>query len=294
MRVPPRVMPALVTPFRRNGGLDLNAHQHNLELLWRREVRGFVIGGSNGEGPYLETGDRARLLETARSELGGRAFLICGVVAESMRTALAQADEAAGAGADALLVLTPTSLIRGRDDAVAGFYLDLADQAPLPILLYSVPMVTGYELAPAAFERAVAHPNIAGIKDSGGHPVRIAALADLAPPGFALYVGASPAVALSVAAGARGAITGSVNYATGLVRETVARAVRSVSRAAATQERLTRLSLTVDRHGIPGVKVAAAAAGLRPGYPRRPLRLPSGPASRALRGGLESLAGDLG
>ena len=56
MRTPPRLMPALITPFTRTGEIDLEAHRHNLRTLSTAGIRGFLIGGSTGEGPYLEAG----------------------------------------------------------------------------------------------------------------------------------------------------------------------------------------------------------------------------------------------
>ena len=108
----------------------------------RSRNQGFSDRRLTGEGPYLEPGERASLIATARHELGKRPFLLAGVGAESLRLALAQADEAATAGADAILVLTPTSLVRGNHAAVTAFFSDVADAAPIPVFLYSVPGVT--------------------------------------------------------------------------------------------------------------------------------------------------------
>ena len=112
-------MPALITPFDAAGDLDRSAHHHNLRLLWERGIRGFLLGGSNGEGPYLEPGERRALAETARAAVP-EAFLLAGLAAESVRQALSQAEEAAAGGADALLALCPTSLARATPPPSAG------------------------------------------------------------------------------------------------------------------------------------------------------------------------------
>ncbi len=118
MRTPPAVMPALVTPFTSDGELDAESHRHNLRTLADMDVEGFVIAGSTGEGPYLDPGERADLVAAARDELGDDPFLMCGIAAQSLRQATAQVAEAHDAGADAALVLTPTTLVRGNDGAV--------------------------------------------------------------------------------------------------------------------------------------------------------------------------------
>ena len=91
------------------------------------------------------------------------------------------------------------------------------------------------------------------------------------PDGFILYAGASAALALSVAAGAHGAITASTNHLPELVTEVVGRARRSPQSAAAPQRSLARAAAAIEAFGIPGTKAAARLAGLKPGLPRRPL-----------------------
>ncbi len=272
MRNPPHLLPALVTPFTRSGRLDLNAHRHNLGVLTERGIKGFLIGGSTGEGPYLEPGERHHLVTAARQELGTRSFLLAGVAAESLRVALAQAEEAAIAGADATLVLTPTSMVRGNHAAVAGFFAEVANQSPIPVFLYSVPAVTGYALPVEHAIELSRHPNIVGMKDSGGHPVDMARLAQETVDGFVLMTGSSKAVSLCITAGAHGAITASSNYLAELVNEVVSLARRSPRSATGQQSLLARLSTAVEAHRVPGVKAAAALTGLQPGYPRKPLR----------------------
>ena len=103
-------MPALITPFSDGGDIDADAHASNVALLSSRDVEGFLIAGSTGEGPYLEPGERRTLVALAREAATG-AYLMCGLSAESLRAAIAQIHEAAEGGADAVLVPTiPTTL----------------------------------------------------------------------------------------------------------------------------------------------------------------------------------------
>jgi len=268
MRPLPHYMPALITPFTQRGEIDTKAHTHNMRVLADRGIEGFVIGGSNGEGPYLEPGERERLVKAGRRR---KAHLMVGIAAESIRMALAQVAEATEGGADTLLVLTPTTLTRGRDDAVVDFYRSVADQAKVPILLYSVPSVTAYSLPIELVARLSRHDNIIGMKDSSGDVVRLQTIIDTVPGDFVLYSGASKALTAAMAVGCHGAITGSGNYAPELVIKLVANAADNPAGARRDQKRLSSLSAGIEAHGIPGVKAAARAAGLEPGYPRPPL-----------------------
>lgn len=292
METPPRVMPALVSPFDDAGEIDIDAHRHNVTWLTSRGVDGFVIGGSTGEGPYLEVGERRALVAAAREEADG-AFIMCGVSAESLRSATRSAAEAAAGGADALLVVTPTSLARGRDESVRRYYESLAEGSELPIFLYSVPNVTAYELPVDVVKLVAGRVDIVGMKDSGGHPVRAQQIVVAAPNDFYLYAGASAALSLSVAAGAYGAITASANYAPGLVADVVAKARRDLGKATEAQETLTGLSALVEARGVAGIKLAADVAGMKPGQARAPVWPLEEDAAASLRRRLEAMKGQV-
>jgi 4-hydroxy-2-oxoglutarate aldolase len=268
----PRLMPALVTPFGRDGAIRFEHHRHNLGTLWDQGIRGFLLGGSTGEGPYLEPGEREALTSEARAILGKKAVLLCGIAAETVRQAAAMMREAAGGGADAVLVITPTTLTRNRLKYVDGFYRAVADISPVPVLLYSVPAVTAFELPEDLVAGLAHHPNIIGIKDSGGHPVRLQRILASVPDGFAVFTGSTQALTLAVTAGAHGAITASANYMPGRLLATVKLARTQPLKARPLQQEISRISAAVESFGIPGVKSAATSAGLKPGFPRLPLR----------------------
>jgi 4-hydroxy-2-oxoglutarate aldolase len=261
-------MPALITPFTRGGEIDAKAHTHNLRVLSEAGIKGFVIGGSNGEGPYLEPGERGRLVKTGRRR---KAHFMVGIAAESTRVAVRQVQEAADAEADSVLVMTPTTLARGRDEAILRFYQTIADMSPLPVYLYSVPGVTSYNLPIELVWRISRHVKVVGMKDSSGDVVRLQSIIDATPPGFILYSGSSRALTAAMAVGCDGAITGSGNYLPELVLQILAATKDSPETARRLQKRLSSVSADVEAHGIPGVKAAAKSAGLDPGYPREPL-----------------------
>ncbi|HSK05940.1 MAG TPA: dihydrodipicolinate synthase family protein [Acidimicrobiia bacterium] len=268
MLSPPDYMPALITPFTRSGEIDTRAHTANLRILAGAGIEGFVIGGSNGEGPYLEPGERQRLVKAGRRR---KAHFMVGITGESTRVALAQVEEAIEGGADSVLVMTPTTLTRGRDEAVLRFYRAIADASTVPVFLYSVPSVTAYSLPLELVWRLSRHDNIVGMKDSSGDVVRLQSIIDATPSEFVLYSGSSRALTAAMAVGCNGAITGSGNYVPDLVLRTLEAAKTDPVKARKLQKRLSAVSADVEAHGVPGVKAAAKAAGLDPGHPREPL-----------------------
>ena len=256
-------MPALVTALDPDGALHPDAHEHNVARALDAGAKGVVIGGSTGEGPYLEPGERTLLVGRAR-EAFPDLTIVCGIFAESARHAHTQICEATDGGADAILVVTPTTLVRDRREWIVDYFEWIADTSPVPVFLYTNPRVTGYELPCESVAELAGHPNIAGMKDSGGDVTRLDDIAAILSDDFVVYVGASRALADSFDRGAHGAITASANYAF----STVAAAASGDPSA---QTALTDVTPIVERYGVAGTKVAAALAGLRPGPGRAPL-----------------------
>lgn len=296
----PRVIVAMITPFDQSGEVDFGAHRHNLELLMDRKVTGFLMAGSTGEGFYLEPGERQALVEESRQTVGDEPLLICGVTAESVRGALAQLQEAAAGGADAGLVVTPTSLIRDRTRLVEQHFAQLAAASPIPIMLYSVPPVTAYTYPLLPTVTSLGLDNVVGMKDSGGDVIRLQQIVSgvggpmnssrlpLTSSRPLLYNGSSRAISLAGLAGIYGAITASVNYATALVQRLVDEPQETNwhnETDTEVQNFLTEVAETVESEGIAGIKSAAGLAGMSPGFPRSPIH----PASDEIRDRIEKV-----
>jgi dihydrodipicolinate synthase/N-acetylneuraminate lyase len=251
----PRVMPALITPFTDREDVDLDAHAHNVTAVHARGAQGVLIAGSTGEGPYLEQGERGALISRARATIPSIA-VVCGINAETERGAISQIDEAATAGADAALVITPTTLVRGRDKLVAAFYERVAARSAIPILLYSVPRVTGWALPTDVVQQLAGMPEIVGIKDSGGDPDRLVQIAGVIDGGFVVFAGASRAIVESMERGAFGTITASANYA---LDDVAAAAIGDHT----AQARLVAKTSVVEPHGVAATKFASGISGLK-------------------------------
>lgn len=272
MHSPPPLLVALITAFGTDGEIAIDDHTHNVAHLMERGIEGFVIGGSTGEGPYLEDGERSRLVASARAVAGDEAYIVGGTAAQSTRTANRQVAEIAAGGADAALVLTPTSLVRGNHLAVRDFYVQVADAAQIPVFLYSVPRVTGYELPVDVIATLAGHPMIIGLKDSGGRPYRMQEVARNVASDFLQFAGASSSIAPSLAAGGYGAITASTNYLGPQVDYLVESVRRGAGDVAAQQAAIAAVTKVVEAHGVVGTKAAAVLSGMRSAGVRRPLR----------------------
>lgn len=174
------VFPAITTPFYPNGDLYLRKLEHNVARYSRTQLSGMVVLGSTGEAVMLSLEEQRELLQIAIQAAAPEKVMIAGVGQESARHTIALAEHAAHIQYDAVLVRTPHFYRKQlhREDRppveMLTYYRTVADHSPLPVLLYSVPVFTQYELPVDAIAELAQHPNIIGIKDSSGRPERVA------------------------------------------------------------------------------------------------------------------------
>ncbi|XP_066549498.1 4-hydroxy-2-oxoglutarate aldolase, mitochondrial isoform X2 [Amia ocellicauda] len=167
------IYPPIATPFARNEQVDFQKLEENLLKYAKIPFRGLVVQGSNGEYPYLTSEERVEVVRRVRQSLPKDKLLMAGS-GSSMGTVLLS-ERMAKSGADVVLVVTPC-FYRGRMDsrALIHHYTQVADACPVPVVLYSVPGNTGLDLPVEAILTLSQHPNIVGLKDSGGDITRIA------------------------------------------------------------------------------------------------------------------------
>jgi 4-hydroxy-2-oxoglutarate aldolase len=214
------------------------------------------------------------VVDIVRAGLPRERTLVVGTGRESTRATIAATRRAAEAGADAVLVRTPSYFkSRMTVDTFVAHYTAVADASPVPVLLYNFPAVTGVDLPLAAIERLSRHEKIAGIKESGGDVDRIANDVASVPDRFAVLCGSMPVFHPSLLAGARGGV---LALACVLPDEAVRLfdlfASGRHDDAAALQRRLAPLArLVTSAYGVPGLKAALDVVGFAGGAPRPPL-----------------------
>jgi 4-hydroxy-2-oxoglutarate aldolase len=267
------IYPPVATPFV-DDEADLPAMRANVERWMRTGLRGVLLLGTNGEAPFVRDEEAVRLVGAAREAVPSDRLLLAGTGRQSTRDTIALTRAVAHAGADAVLVLTP-SVYRAQltPAALLLHYRAIADASPVPVLLYNMPQATGVNLTPPIVEELATHPNIAGIKESSGD---VAVVADLAARGggaFPVVVGAAPTLYASLMVGAAGAIVAIANVVPDLcVRLYELAATGRHEEALSLQRALAPLAAAVTTgFGVPGLKAAMAFAGYRSGEPRRPL-----------------------
>jgi 4-hydroxy-2-oxoglutarate aldolase len=273
-RRPPRgVFAPVATTFGPDGELDLDGFQANLERYALSALDGIVVLGSNGEFPLVDRSEKLRLIETAVKTIDGRRIVMAGTGAESTRETIALTQEAAELGIDYAIVITP-HYYKPRYDHAAyiAHYNAVADASPVPIVVYVMAAYTGVDPAASLVHELSAHPNIVGIKDSGGNAPKVGEMIASAAPGFGVLAGSASFLYPALCLGATGGILALANVAPRACKE-VERAFLANDHAAARTQQLRLLApnaAVTSRFGIPGLKVALDTVGLIGGPPRLP------------------------
>jgi len=262
------------TPFE-GDAISFTRLAENVTRWNATRLAGLVVLGSNGEFVLLDEGEKEALVARVRELAEPAKKVVAGTGCESTRATVRLTKAAAGAGADAVLVITP-HYYKGAmtEAALERYYKDVAEQSPVPVLLYNMPRSTGLNLTPGLAARLAAHPNIVGIKDSGGDIAQIAEIVRTVPDGFRVFAGSAGFLLAALAVGAVGGTLALANIAPDQCCDVFDhwRAGRT-EEARRLQLRLLPANRAVTaRWGVAGLKAAMDMLGYFGGLPRAPLQ----------------------
>jgi len=171
------VFPAATTPFYPDGAVYYKKIEHNVDRYSRTPVAGLVVLGSTGEAVMLSDEERRQVLRETAEAAAPEKVLIAGTGAESVVETLKLTEYAAKLKYDVALVRTPHFYRpQMNPEALLSFYRTVADRSPLPVLLYTVPPYTAYDLPLEVIVELAEHANIIGIKESSGNVEKVAAM----------------------------------------------------------------------------------------------------------------------
>lgn len=267
------VFAPIPTPFV-DDELDLGALRDNLARWMETDLAGIVVLGTNGESAQVNDNEADQLIATTRTVMPAGRLVIAGTGRESTRATVTATRRAADAGADAVLVRTPSFFKRlMTEEALIRHYTVVADAAPIPVLLYNFSAATGVNLSPIAVGKLSEHPNIIGIKESGGSIEQVGDLVVKASPGFSVLVGSAPTFFASLCVGAIGGILALAAVQPALcVKLLQLVQEHKLDQALVVQRQLTQLAnLVTTVYGVPGLKAALDLTGYYGGPPRHPL-----------------------
>src|SRR5437588_9815501 len=163
------VFPPITTPFYPDGNVYFKKLESNVERYSRTPCAGIVVLGSTGEAIMLSDQERRDVLKCAREFAAPEKVLVAGTGIESAIETLRLTEYAADLGYDVAMIRTPHFYKRQMQPAnILAFYRTVADRSPIPVLLYNFPGCTAYDIPVEVVTALSEHPNIIGIKESGG------------------------------------------------------------------------------------------------------------------------------
>jgi dihydrodipicolinate synthase/N-acetylneuraminate lyase len=202
------VVVATALPYDEQLDVDLDRFAEHVAWLADNGCHGVTPNGSLGEYQVLSEDERAAVVRTAVQAAPDAFNVVPGVAAYGAREACAWAQQAAEAGADAVLLLPPNAY-RADERAVRAHYSEVA-KVGLPVVAYNNPIDTKVDLTPALLARLYDDGSIVAVKEFSGDTKRAYQIAELAP-GLELLAGADDVLLELMLAGATGWIAGFPN-----------------------------------------------------------------------------------
>ncbi|MDX6291773.1 MAG: 4-hydroxy-tetrahydrodipicolinate synthase [Kribbellaceae bacterium] len=214
-----RVSTAMITPFRPDGSLDLDAAQKVANHLVDHGNDTLVISGTTGESPTTTDDEKIQLLRAVLAAVGDRAQVVAGVGSNNTAHSVESAKAAEAAGANGLLVVTPY-YNKPPQAGIKAHFFAVADATGLPVIAYDIPGRTGVPILTDTLLALAEHPRIVAVKDAKGDiagTTKVLANSDLA-----YYCGADELNLALLSIGAVGIISVVSHVASEQYREMIA------------------------------------------------------------------------
>lgn len=270
------IIPPMLTPFKKNGGLDIQKLRDFVDYLIEGGVHGLFPSASSGEFSTMTLQERKKVIETVIDHNDGRLKVVPGTGSSSLKEVIDLSGFVEDKGGDGVIIITPYYL-KPDQEGLIDFYGEVAESIDLPIILYELPSATGVKFeADTVAELAEKHDNIVGMKDSSGDFELVMSILDKTPSDFDLLQGIDSLLLPSFMMGCSGGVPGSSNIRPEfavkvyeLYQNNKLKEARQVQK-----ELLSPLSRFSKSAGVfpAGYKASSKEVGINLGKPRKPIR----------------------
>ena len=197
---------AIVTPFQADGSVDFDTFGRLLDWQIEQGTDAVIVCGTTGESAAMTNEERKRTVAFCVERVGGRVPVIAGSGTNDTAHAVLLSKDAAEAGADALLLVTPY-YNKATQAGLRLHFRAIADAVDLPCILYNVPSRTGVSIAPETCAALAEHPNIVGVKEASGNLAAVQDILRLCPEDFYVWSGNDDETVPICALGGKGVIS---------------------------------------------------------------------------------------
>jgi 4-hydroxy-tetrahydrodipicolinate synthase len=205
--------PPLVTPFDRDGNVDLATYGDLVERQIAAGSHGIVVNGTTAEPSLLSLEERQRIAEQAVKVAAGRLPVVVATGSQSLAETLALTEHADSIGADALLVVTPY-YVRPPQRGLVEYFVEVGARSALPLLLYHIPGRAAVDVTAETFERIAQRvPTFVGMKHASSDLGLVTEVLAALGPDFRIFVGLEELSFPMLAIGAAGMVNAVANVA---------------------------------------------------------------------------------
>lgn len=198
---------AIITPFHEDGSINYDQLKKLVDYHCENGTDSIVICGTTGESATMTEEEHLECIKRTIDFTAGRIPVIAGTGSNCTATAVELSREAAKAGADGLLVVTPY-YNKATQKGLIEHYKAIAREADAPIIMYSVASRTGCNIEPATVAALVKEvDNIVGVKEASGNISQVAKIMQLTQGGIDLYSGNDDQIVPILALGGKGVIS---------------------------------------------------------------------------------------
>lgn len=270
-----RLLTAMVTPMTFDGAVDLRrtgelAHK----LVEEQNNDGIVVNGTTGESPTTTDSEKAEIVKAVVEAVGSDAAVVAGVGTNDTAHTIELAHQAAEAGAEGLLVVTPY-YSKPSQAGIIEHFTAVADATDLPIMLYDIPGRTGTPIETKTLIELADHARIVAVKDAKGLVVESATV--MASTTLAYYSGDDAITPALLSVGGVGLVGTSTHFTGRRMHEVIDAYVDGrIDEALSTyREILPVLTGVFAAQGATMVKAGLAHQGFTVGRVRPPQTMPT-------------------
>ncbi len=266
------VIPPMVTPLNKDGGLDTEGVREIARFLINNGVHGLFPLGTIGEGPKFNREERRMIVEIVVEEAEKKGIAaIPGTGGITTRDAVTFTKDAKDVGATAA-VIHPPWYFHPTPEALLEHFRTIAEEVDIPIILYNIPTYAGYGIPVEVVVKASKIENILGIKDSSANMLYYQQLISSCREDFNIIQGYGSLFLPSLSIGGRTTMAGEANIAPKIMVGIYENFIKGdLEKARKLHYKIASL-LPIFSYGTfpDGVKEALNMMGLRAGYVRKP------------------------
>ena len=180
---------AIVTPFKEDESLDLDALKRLVEFQIKNKIDGIVPCGTTGESPTLSHEEQSQVIKLVIDSVNGKVPVIAGTGSNSTKEAISMTKKALDYGADASLQVCPY-YNKPTQEGLFRHFSAIANSADIPIIVYNIQGRTGINMETATLARlAKEHSNIVGVKEASGNMAQMMDVINTLPKNFTVLSG---------------------------------------------------------------------------------------------------------